>query len=238
MIKAIFFDLFFTLITPTYDENANEYSLLGIPMEKWEEYAEEASIYEERALGQVENEQEIIERIVARIPFEVSNEQKKELLCLREKRMRRALTEVPNHFLGTLKRIHDKGIKAGIISNADLIDKKYWNESALRPFFDDAVFSCDVGILKPDPLIYNLAMERLGVLPQECVFVGDGGSNELFGARRVGMKTILSEVLDVKNEKKRRQIMKDADYCISEFQEILKCLDDEIPKYNDLFDVT
>lgn len=35
MMKAIFFDLFFTLITPDYDEKDNEYSLLGITKEEW-----------------------------------------------------------------------------------------------------------------------------------------------------------------------------------------------------------
>lgn len=223
MIRAIFFDLFFTLITPNYDETNNEYSLLDLTREEWEEYAEEASLYAERALGHVENEMEIIEKIVAEIPFEISEEQKEELLCLREERMKKALTEVPDSILNTLASIKRMGIKIGLISNADFIDKKYWNESVLRPFFDDAIFSCDVGILKPDSSIYTLAMERLGVSPNESFFVGDGGSNELEGAKRVGMKTVFTEALEKKEGEKRVHIRKNADYCVKQFEEILDC---------------
>lgn len=44
---------------------------------------------------------------------------------------------------------------------------------------------------KPDPRIYHLACSRLEVLPQQCLYVGDGGSQELTGASRVGMHAIL-----------------------------------------------
>ena len=46
---------------------------------------------------------------------------------------------------------------------------------------------------KPDSCIYLEAANRLGVAALDCVFVGDGGSNELEGARRVGMKAILAK---------------------------------------------
>lgn len=41
--------------------------------------------------------------------------------------------------------------------------------------------------MKPDPAIYLLACRRLGVAPEDCVFVGDGGDRELEGAAAVGM---------------------------------------------------
>ncbi|HEY8030652.1 MAG TPA: HAD family hydrolase, partial [Gaiellaceae bacterium] len=52
-------------------------------------------------------------------------------------------------------------------------------------------FSSAVGLRKPDPQIYRLACERLGVEPHESVFVGDGGNDELAGAERVGMRAVL-----------------------------------------------
>jgi len=52
------------------------------------------------------------------------------------------------------------------------------------------VFSCDVGVSKPDPRIYEIACERLGVEPDECLFVGDGANDELPGAERVGMTAV------------------------------------------------
>ena len=56
--------------------------------------------------------------------------------------------------------------------------------------FDATVFSCSVGMRKPDPRIYRLACEELGVEPEEAMFVGDGANDELAGAERVGMKAV------------------------------------------------
>lgn len=113
--------------------------------------------------------------------------------------MKRALLSIDNKVLEVLGRIREKGIKIGLISNADIIDIKYWNDSPLSTFFDSVIFSCDVGIMKPETEIYQLAMKSLNVKPEESIFIGDGGSNELFGARRAGMKTIFSEYLDCKS---------------------------------------
>lgn len=52
---------------------------------------------------------------------------------------------------------------------------------------DVVAFSCELGVRKPDPEIYLAATRRLNVQPDECVFVGDGGSNELYGAHELGM---------------------------------------------------
>jgi putative hydrolase of the HAD superfamily len=65
-----------------------------------------------------------------------------------------------------------------------------WDDTPLGGKFDATVFSCDVGVSKPDARIYQIACERLGVEPPECLFVGDGANDELPGAERVGMTAI------------------------------------------------
>lgn len=55
--------------------------------------------------------------------------------------------------------------------------------------FDDVVLSFQVGVAKPDPRIFHLAAERLGVEPSECLFVDDL-EKYLVGAREAGMQTI------------------------------------------------
>lgn len=222
MIKAVYFDLFFTLIIPSYEKINNEYDILHLSMTEWENYAENDMLYQERALGQVKSEMEIIDRIVSVIPFQVNDIQKKQILSAREKRMKNALHNVPEDMIDVLKILKTRKIKIGLISNADIIDCKYWGESKLASFFDDVIFSCNVGFLKPDRQIYELAMQNLKVLPDESLFVGDGGSNELFGAKSAGMKTIFTEALENKNGEKRNNIMKYADYHINNFAEILK----------------
>ena len=221
MIKAIYFDLFFTLIIPAYDKENSEFDIVNLSMYEWEKYAENDYLYRERALGFVKSEMEIIEKIVANIPFEISEAQKEKVLIAREKRMKTALQSVSENIKDVLKVLKSKNIKIGLISNADIIDCKYWKQSSIASFFDDAIFSCNVGFLKPDKRIYELAMQHLNVLPSECLFVGDGGSKELYGAKAVGMKTVFTEALDIKSTEKRNSIMEDADYHIKDFAEIL-----------------
>ena len=53
------------------------------------------------------------------------------------------------------------------------------------------MFSCKEGVKKPEPQIYTLAAEKLGVDPEDCLYIGDGSSNELTGATAVGMHPVL-----------------------------------------------
>jgi len=224
MIKAIYFDLFFTLIVPAYKKTNNEFDILDLPVSEWENYAESDMLYQERALGLVNSEKDIIDKIVSTIPLKISDIQKEKVLLARESRMKEALQNISTDIIDVLKKLKDKNIKLGLISNADVIDCKYWNQSPLSSFFDDVIFSCNVGMLKPDRKIYELAMQHLKVLPSECLFVGDGGSNELYGAKSVGMKTVFTEALEVKNDEKRIRIMEQADYYVKYFREILDCI--------------
>lgn len=220
MIKAIYFDLFFTLIVPAYGKINNEFDILNLSVGEWGQYAENDSLYRERALGFVKNETEIIDKIVSLMPFEVSVVQKQQVLNAREMRMQNALKMVSKEILDVLQKLKAENIKLGLISNADCIDCKYWKQSPLFPYFDDVIFSCDVGLLKPDRQIYELAMQRLHVSPEACLFVGDGGSNELCGAKEAGICTVFSEMLETKNDEQRKTIIKYADYHIKHMNEL------------------
>jgi len=220
-IKAVFFDLFFTLIVPVYSSGRNEYDVLGITADEWEKYAEDNVLFKKRALGKITDEKEIIEEIINIMPYDVNQEQKDEILCLRHKRMRQALQRVDAKIIRAISEIHNQGIKIGLISNADKIDRKSWEESPLSKFFDDAVFSCDVGYLKPDVAIYKLAMKRMNVGEGEAVFVGDGGSDELTGAKNSGMITVFTEYLEKKEESVKNKIMEEAAYHIEDFWELI-----------------
>ncbi len=54
-----------------------------------------------------------------------------------------------------------------------------------------ALLSCEVGLVKPDPAIYALCLEQLGLTGADCLYVGDGSGNELVGARDAGCHTLL-----------------------------------------------
>lgn len=224
MIKAIYFDLFFTLIIPKYQKEINEFSILNLSIDEWENYAENEMLYRERALGLVKTEGEIIDRIMSHMPYKISTAQKEKVLRAREDRMRNALQNVSKEILGVFQALKSRDIKIGLISNADIIDCKYWSQSPLFQYFDDAFFSCNVGLLKPDKQIYEMAMQRLNVLPEQCLFVGDGGSNELYGAKSANMGTVFSEMLETKSIEQSETIMKYADYHIKHINELLYCM--------------
>ena len=89
--------------------------------------------------------------------------------------------------LDMLNEITTSGIRIGLISNTDGSEILDWANSPLSDFFEVTVFSNRVGMVKPDPDIYQHACKDLGVAPSDCIFIGDGNSDELQGAARVGM---------------------------------------------------
>ncbi len=92
--------------------------------------------------------------------------------------------------LPTLRALRAGGARIGLISVCSEEVEQIWDETPLAPYFDAVVLSCAVGVSKPDPRIYRIACDRLGVEPGDCVFVGDGANDELPGAERVGMRAI------------------------------------------------
>jgi putative hydrolase of the HAD superfamily len=111
------------------------------------------------------------------------------LLALRRDWTKRTLVPRPDA-LATLAELRRRGHRLGLISVCTQEVPELWNETALGGMLDETVFSCDVGVSKPDPRIYEIACERLGVEPDECLFVGDGANDELQGAERVGMTAV------------------------------------------------
>jgi len=91
-----------------------------------------------------------------------------------------------------LSHLKEQGFKIGLLSNCTHEIPAVWSETPFAPLIDVAIFSCSVGMRKPDPRMYRLTAERLEVRPEECLFVGDGGSQELSGALSVGMLPVLT----------------------------------------------
>lgn len=92
--------------------------------------------------------------------------------------------------LDAIRIIRGRGLLAGAITNNWVAEDG--GTSVLRPHFDVFIESAAVGIRKPDPRIFHLACDQLGVTPQESVFLDDIGLN-LKAARMLGMTTIKVE---------------------------------------------
>lgn len=221
-IEVIFFDLFYTLVVPEYHCNESEYDFLGISMKKWERYAEDEEQYFARATGKVVDPLIIIEDILCKMERKVSEREKYEILRMRTDRFKNALINIDPTIIAVLEKLKENGKKLCVVSNADVIDVMYWRESPLSRLFDDAVFSYEVGYIKPQKEIYEIALNKMNTCAEKCLFVGDGGSDELRGSKKVGIRTILSSYF-LKRENDD-QIMDFADYRVEDFIGILSVL--------------
>ena len=94
---------------------------------------------------------------------------------------------IDNEIINTLHLLKNLNIKLGLISNCAPEEVEGWSQSPLAEIFDITIFSYKVKYAKPNPKIYSIACEALQVAPQDSIFIGDGGSNELHGAADVGM---------------------------------------------------
>jgi epoxide hydrolase-like predicted phosphatase len=89
-----------------------------------------------------------------------------------------------------IQRLRQAGYRTGLLSNLWNVARRLWVE--VYPFihlFDGVVISSEVGLMKPDPRIYHLAAERLGVAPVETLFIDDFSQN-IEGAKAIGMQTV------------------------------------------------
>src|SRR4051794_26254026 len=91
--------------------------------------------------------------------------------------------------LAAVRTARANGIRTGLISNSWGAGLSY-DQRQLAALFDDVIISGEVGLHKPEPAIYELSCERLGVEPADCVFVDDLREN-CAGAEAVGMTAVL-----------------------------------------------
>ncbi|MFC1977689.1 HAD family hydrolase [Chloroflexota bacterium] len=130
--------------------------------------------------------------------------------------------EPPCDTLAILSYLNNRNHCTGLISNCSNEVPILWKDSLLAPTIEKPVFSCSVGLKKPDPRIYLLATEWLGVKPDECLFVDDN-PEPLEGAARVGMTAVLIQ------DARLNKVTIDSDgwggHIISSIGELTKLLD-------------
>lgn len=92
--------------------------------------------------------------------------------------------------LPMLQTLKSAGIKIGLITNCFSEEARLIRESELFPNFDAPCISWELGVRKPDPAIFRICLEQLGIPAENCLYVGDGGSRELETASSLGMQAV------------------------------------------------
>jgi putative hydrolase of the HAD superfamily len=187
MTRAVCFDLFNTLVnvgTVPTSIGGTTAEVLGVDKAAWNQ----ACFSDEHEICRPTNHLDVIHTLAHRLDPRIPLARIEDATRQRQARFDYALTtHVAPDVINTLRKLRDQGYQIALISNASTAEVQAWPDSPLRSLFDVAVFSCDVGMKKPDPAIYHYTAEKLGVDAAHCVFVGDGGSDEHHGAHASGM---------------------------------------------------
>ena len=101
----------------------------------------------------------------------------------------------------TFDALRAQGRRLGIISNADGKVQSVLQQLQLAHFFECIIDSKLVGVEKPDPAIFELALRALNLPAGNCIYVGDHYDRDVAGARRAGLHPVLIDPFDVVPER-------------------------------------
>jgi putative hydrolase of the HAD superfamily len=143
-----------------------------------------------RVTGAFQTVEASIEYVCDLLDAPLTAEQLTRAVEIRLQLIKRTLNPRPEA-LETLARLKSDGYTIGLLSNCSIEIPILWPETAFVDLIDSAIFSSRERLKKPDPQIYKLACERLGVEPETCLYIADGENHELAGAAKVGLHPVL-----------------------------------------------
>lgn len=211
--KVVIFDLFETLITEWGHKKYTKNEMcadLGVEREKFDIFWDEKE--HDRYEGKISFEDSIL-HVCEKCEKDIDDSTISDITNKRIKTKAVCFEYVNPEVFELLSNLKELGLKTAIISNCSSEEVKMLKESEIYKYFDEVILSYEVHMKKPDESIYEEATKRFGVTSSECVFVGDGCSNELVGAKKVGMKAVQAKCYTNQHPRKRDNI---ADFLTAE----------------------
>ncbi|MEV7011028.1 HAD family hydrolase [Streptosporangium sp. NPDC051022] len=197
-VTGVIFDFFGTLThsTPTHvwDEHAARSAKpLGIPALTWRA-ALDAS-FPERAVGHLGDLPATFRTLLGRVGADPGEEA---LLaaCAARLAAQRELFGLRADAVSTLTALRERGLRVGVLSDCTVELACTWPDLPLCDLVDARVLSCEEGRRKPDPELFQKIARLLAVDPRDCLYVGDGGGDELTGASDCGMRAFMLRETD------------------------------------------
>jgi putative hydrolase of the HAD superfamily len=192
--SAVIFDLFGTLVPdiagPPYEKVAAEMAeVLSVPSERFIEMW--FGLVYERNIGAFESIEDNIVHICKKLKVDVSEEQVSRATAIRYEYVKRAMTSPRQYSIETITELRNKGVRIGLLSDCSPSEVDIWPITPFPDLVDTTVFSSEVKLKKPDLRIFQLAAKTLHVRENECVYVGNGGSNEIASSHESGMFPVL-----------------------------------------------
>lgn len=93
-----------------------------------------------------------------------------------------------------LTGLRDRGLRTGMLSNTHWprpLHERWLDEAGLLPLLDVRLYTCDLPYMKPHPEAFGALLAAVGVCAAQAVFVGDRPRDDVWGAQRAGMRTVL-----------------------------------------------
>ena len=195
MPRAVLFDLYNTLVSsgPDSDRHAVAQSMgadLGVDPSTYADLYHQ--VYPQRFVGAL-GDLEATVRAVARMAGGEPTDAAVRLAAARRMTLFRRLLWPSGPTLAALDSLRAGGWRVGLVSNCSAETPELWKRTPFATRFDAVGFSCELGVVKPDPAIFLAVCSFLGVAPGECLYVGDGADNELSGAANLGMAVVRTE---------------------------------------------
>ena len=149
-----------------------------------------------RAEGRDQEASDEIDRLVASLGLDLADGERAELHRMLHRLFCEYPTRAPNGAAETLRWLHDRRVKLGIVSNRGKrpgwMTQQYLEVCGIASFFEPGAitYSDEVGVRKPDPRIFLLTLRALGSAPERAAHVGDSVSRDVRPAKALGMKAI------------------------------------------------
>lgn len=99
-----------------------------------------------------------------------------------------SMCEIPGS-LEIVKRLRRQGFQVALLTNVRKDKAEVLKKLGYYEYFHPTVLSCDVNCVKPDPKIYKILLDKLGVSPEECLFIDDKREN-VEAAQAMGLDVI------------------------------------------------
>jgi len=188
---GLIFDLFDTLVgidLPAFRAGREQAAqAMGVAPDKLQQAWK--NFQDERTLGRIKSLEEMYFKAALWLNRPINSELARQLADWEEQNLLGNVS-LYEDVLPILDAFLTRKMPLALLSNASAWADSVFSTLGLERWFPVRVWSWAVGMAKPDPGIYLAASTQLGRSPEECVFVGDGASNELQGARMAGMRAV------------------------------------------------
>jgi putative hydrolase of the HAD superfamily len=190
--KSVIFDLYGTLVddfgSSVGQKHTEFVEAIAVPSDAFMKLWRQTT--DMRVIGAFQTVEASIEYVCDLLGAPLTAEQLTRAVTIRLEFIKRTLTPRPDA-LETLAQLKSDGYKIGLLSNCSIDIPILWPETDFAGLTDSAIFSSRERLKKPDSRIYQLACERLGMKPEECLYIADGENHELAAAAKIGIHPLL-----------------------------------------------